>query len=393
MKLSVCMMVRNEEKNLERCLASFMKVDGFCDELIVVDTGSEDKTPEIARKFGADLKFSFWRDDFSWMRNKSISYATGDWILIVDADEELVGDLMALKKEIAKEKDYNALTITLHDIVKGQRVNEFATPRIFRKGKVRYHSIVHNSPVISGGNRAKMSESEVILRHYGYDLTPEEAQRKYELRLRLLKKRLETNPEDFDSYFYLAQTYGSGGKLDEAQKAAEIYVKHRDKIRRFNTSIYSLLAEIYAIKEEKIALEWVFVEARSAIPLDVDMAWIYFQWALKDGDMHAVLNSAANYLDCYRKFNTKESVEERGTKFVFNYSAEKYATALQVSCLNLLKMGMDQLHEFGELSTQHPEEIKPGDLQEALLNIGINWNHNTTQPEEGDQQWARQKMQ
>ncbi|NLD49170.1 MAG: glycosyltransferase, partial [Clostridiaceae bacterium] len=97
MKLSICMMVKDEEKNLDRCLNSLVplleKVDG---ELIIVDTGSKDGTVEIAKKYTDKIYFKQWYNDFSGMRNYSTSLAKGEWIFIVDADEELQdGSLLA----------------------------------------------------------------------------------------------------------------------------------------------------------------------------------------------------------------------------------------------------------------------------------------------------------
>ena len=86
MKLSVCLIVRNEEALLENCLKS---VSQLADQLVVVDTGSTDKTLEIARSFNAEIYHFKWCDDFAAARNESIKYATGDWILWIDADERL----------------------------------------------------------------------------------------------------------------------------------------------------------------------------------------------------------------------------------------------------------------------------------------------------------------
>ena len=83
-KLSLCMIVKNEKAFLERCLKS---VQGLVDEIIVVDTGSRDKTKEIALRFGAKVYDFNWCDDFSLARNEWLKYATGDWILVLDADE------------------------------------------------------------------------------------------------------------------------------------------------------------------------------------------------------------------------------------------------------------------------------------------------------------------
>lgn len=85
-KLSLCMIVKNEEEKLERCLQS---VKDVVDEIIIVDTGSTDSTKDIARKFTDNIFDFTWNDSFADARNASIEKATGDWILILDADEVL----------------------------------------------------------------------------------------------------------------------------------------------------------------------------------------------------------------------------------------------------------------------------------------------------------------
>ena len=80
------MIVKNEEDCLGRCLKS---VCDHVDEIIIVDTGSTDGTVEIAKSYGARIYHHPWENDFSKHRNQSLSYATGDWIFILDADEEL----------------------------------------------------------------------------------------------------------------------------------------------------------------------------------------------------------------------------------------------------------------------------------------------------------------
>lgn len=92
------MMVKNEEEMLPRCLNS---IKHLIDELIVVDTGSTDKTIEIAESFGAKIYHHPWENNFSKHRNQSLGYATGDWIIQIDADEELNG--YQLKKMILKK--------------------------------------------------------------------------------------------------------------------------------------------------------------------------------------------------------------------------------------------------------------------------------------------------
>ncbi len=97
--LSVCMIAKNEEENLPRCLKNLQPI---ANEIILVDTGSTDRTKEIAHAFGAQV-FDFpWNDDFSAARNFSLSKANGQWILVHDADE------------IISPKDYEKLRAIVH---------------------------------------------------------------------------------------------------------------------------------------------------------------------------------------------------------------------------------------------------------------------------------------
>ncbi len=87
--ISLCMIVKNEEENLGRCLKS---VQDLVDEIIVVDTGSTDKTVEIAKEYGAKVHYFKWCNDFSAARNESLKYASKNWILIMDGDDEFCSE-------------------------------------------------------------------------------------------------------------------------------------------------------------------------------------------------------------------------------------------------------------------------------------------------------------
>lgn len=84
--ISLCMIVRDEEKHLGRCLAS---VSGLVNEIIIVDTGSKDRTNEVARQFNSKILYYNWTDDFAAARNFGLEQAKGEWILVLDGDEYL----------------------------------------------------------------------------------------------------------------------------------------------------------------------------------------------------------------------------------------------------------------------------------------------------------------
>ena len=84
MKISACVITKNEEKNIARCINSYKDI---VDEIILVDTGSTDNTVEIAKSLGAKIYYYEWQNDFSAAKNYALSMAKGDWIIFLDADE------------------------------------------------------------------------------------------------------------------------------------------------------------------------------------------------------------------------------------------------------------------------------------------------------------------
>src|SRR3954471_21348325 len=96
--LSACLIVRDEERDLPRCLAALASV---ADEIVVHDTGSTDRTREIAKAAGATVIDGTWTDDFAAARNTALAACTGEWILHVDADEVLEAEAGALRDWLA----------------------------------------------------------------------------------------------------------------------------------------------------------------------------------------------------------------------------------------------------------------------------------------------------
>ena len=100
--ISLCMIVKNEERSLARCIKS---VKSLVDEIIIVDTGSNDNTINIAKDLGAEIYNFEWCDDFSAARNESIKYANHQWILLLDADEFVDENSIIELKKIIKNNE------------------------------------------------------------------------------------------------------------------------------------------------------------------------------------------------------------------------------------------------------------------------------------------------
>ena len=172
MKLSVCYIVKNEEKNLPLSLET---VKDFADELIVVDTGSTDDTKKIALDAGATVLDFAWRDDFAAARNFALDHATGDWIVFPDADEGFLTPEKVRGKisEIdAMQPPIDAVMITRVNMdpeTKKNQGNDRAV-RLFRNTpEIRYQGRIHeNITHPSGQLRLYHDDGKLTVYHTGY---------------------------------------------------------------------------------------------------------------------------------------------------------------------------------------------------------------------------------
>jgi tetratricopeptide (TPR) repeat protein len=193
------MIVKDEAEALPRCLRS---VQGIVDEIVVLDTGSTDATPQIAAEFGAKVHSHPWNNSFSEARNHALQFVQSDWVLVLDADEELErGDAPLLRKALRGD-DYHAVHLSVLNYMPQGRVQLYS-PRVFRRGKGRYEGVVHNQLIYEGAALV----TQVRVYHYGYALAPEKLTAKYERTTRLLRVQLEKNPQDVFAWYNLIRMY------------------------------------------------------------------------------------------------------------------------------------------------------------------------------------------
>lgn len=169
--ISLCMIVRNEEENISFCLDS---VKDIADEIVIVDTGSEDNTLKIVEKYGAIVYKIAWKDDFSDARNYCLSKAGGLWVLVLDADEVLDESARhTLRKTltIAAEEGFY-ISIKNYKTSNSNSYTKTYALRVFRnKSEYRYEGRIHEQifPSIKRASpQGCIGWSPWVLHHYGY---------------------------------------------------------------------------------------------------------------------------------------------------------------------------------------------------------------------------------
>lgn len=206
--ISVCMIAKNEEKNMERCLAA-IKPYGF--EIVVVDTGSTDRTKEIAARY-TDKIFDFtWIDDFSAARNFSLQRASNDYVLILDCDEviaeldkELMSDMMGQFPEaVGRLAIDNHYISNQTDMVYQDRLGRLFNRRFFHFESPIHEQVTHNTK----GMHYAGYDLPLRVDHIGYLGSVTDLQSKVERNNALLFKELEKHPEDPYLYFQIGQSY------------------------------------------------------------------------------------------------------------------------------------------------------------------------------------------
>jgi glycosyltransferase involved in cell wall biosynthesis/Flp pilus assembly protein TadD len=284
MRVSLSMIVKNEEANLPGCLLSC--ADLF-DEIVIADTGSTDQTKEIAHQYGARVVDFPWIDNFAAARNESLQHVTGDWVLWLDADDrldeenrqklrELFGGLkdenVAYIMKCRCSPDAEAASATVVDHV-----------RLFRnrpdvRWKYRVHEQILGDVKRSG---AELRYTDIVIEHTGY-LDAEVRRQKLEKYLRLLHLDHAEDPDEPFVLFNLGWSYESAGKPAEALDYLRRSLQHSHPTDSIVRKLYSLIVACHRQLGQRQETLAACQEGRQICPQDAELL---FQEARLLGDL------------------------------------------------------------------------------------------------------------
>lgn len=247
--LSLSMIVKDEERNIAKCLNS---VKDVVDEIVIVDTGSEDNTVETAKRFGAEIYNFPWSDDFSAARNYSLSKCSGKFILYMDADEILAPESIDEIKDILLSGEPEAYRCIIENTASnGNRKSVGKYCRLFPnlegiafQGKV--HEQIEDSLLKLD---VKINNSSITIIHHGYDIPEEDLKEKATRNLSLLLREYENNQNSYYAY-HLGLTYSILEDKTSAKKYFEIALSDPDIDKSYSYYCSEFLTNYYLQKRE-----------------------------------------------------------------------------------------------------------------------------------------------
>ena len=239
--ISVCIIAKNEERYIEGCL-QHLKPFGF--EIVVADTGSTDRTKEIAEKYADKVVDFEWIDDFAAARNFCAEHASNNWILALDCDEYMDSFDIAKVRILMQRFVKSVGRFQLKNLLKGNDGRDRFTVddviRFYNKKRFKWENAIHEQLVhIHDSEDMKYHCFDVPMEviHHGYNISAEEMQEKQLRNLRLLEKQLESDPDDSYTWFQAGQSHFLLHDYEKAVEAYETALSLETNIRRYFVEI------------------------------------------------------------------------------------------------------------------------------------------------------------
>ncbi len=285
LRLSLCMIVRDEQEMLPRCLEA---VADAVDEIVIVDTGSRDQTIAIARSFGARVIERAWTGSFAQARNASFDAASGDWLIYLDADEVLVradaAHLRSLTARTWREAFYLAETSYTGEVEEGSAVTHRALRMFRNRPEYRFEGRVHEQIAhrLPGSLPERFEAVDVRVEHFGYLGVVREARQKSRRNIELLQLQLAEGDATPFLRFNLGCEYASAGEraaaLEQFEQAWRALDNEDDRdSHKYVPALLSRLVKALRLCER---LEDAGMRASEGLELYPDFTDLVFEQAL-----------------------------------------------------------------------------------------------------------------
>jgi tetratricopeptide (TPR) repeat protein len=286
-RISAALIVRNESAFIEDCLRSLA---GHVDEIILVDTGSNDDTIEIASRFPIRLHHFAWCDDFSAARNFALERASGDWILAIDADERLeIPDREAYDRLLADDSKVG-WELRLHPRVGW---TAFSKLRLFRnEPRIRFQGVVHekiepSAEAVAHADGLEIGTCDLRVVHVSSESDRDAKSSRY---IPLLRRQLASQPDNFYCWWHLGECLRLSGDEDAASAAWSAGLSQLRDIgpgsRKLADSIlYLTLIKLQMDRGE--SSEVLIAQAMADFPDHLALQWLAARRAAERGDFEA----------------------------------------------------------------------------------------------------------
>jgi tetratricopeptide (TPR) repeat protein len=358
MDLTLCMIVKNEEATLPQTLGS---VQDIVDEMVVLDTGSGDRTCEIAREFGARVYHFEWCDDFAAARNECLKYAKGDWILVLDADEVLTPNIVPLIKQVI-QGDRTLLINLIRQEVGASQSPYSLVSRLFRnRPDIRfsrpYHAMVDDSvaEVLQREPEWKIAAlPDVAIWHSGYHKDAIATKNKFQKAQAAMERYITYYPNDAYACSKLGALYVESGQI---QRGIDLLTKGLMVVTIDNSIVYELnyhLGIAYRQQQQ-------FVKAKE-----------HYQAAINTNVFPAIklgaYNNLGNLLKDEGDLTSAEKAYKAALKIDPNFATGHYNLGLTLKAGGNLADAIAYYRQAIKIDPDHAEAHQ--NLAVALLKIG-----------------------
>jgi tetratricopeptide (TPR) repeat protein len=368
MKLSLCMIVKDEEAALPKCLGS---VKDVVDEIIVLDTGSTDKTPDIAKQFGAEVHHFKWCNDFSAARNDALKYVTGDWVLVLDADESLTQQIVPHIREAIESDLHLLINLVRHEVGAEQSPYSMVSRLFKNHPDIRfsrpYHALVDDSISAILAKEPDWQVGylpQVAILHEGYQKNAIAQQNKYAKAQTAMEGFLVNHPDDPYVCSKLGALYVETGKIAQG---LELLIKGVASKQANDEILYELYYHLGIAYTRLQNYKQAMAHYTAAIKLHIYPM-------LKLGSY----NNLGNLLKAAGDLKYAKAAYETALRIDPNFAAGHYNLGMTFKALGLFNEAIASYEQAIKLNPNYAEAyqnlgvvlLKLGNVQDSLSAFG-----------------------